>query len=67
MALRLATQPNFTQASTEAEINFTTGQTAGLCYILPQTLLPFAPELGEVARIKPEFDKQCQGAGAERG
>jgi len=54
MALRLSdTVPNFTQASTEAEINFTTGpETAGLCYSPPQDFTPVCTtELGEVARI----------------
>jgi len=60
MALRLGdTVPNFTQASTEGEINFTTGpETAGL-YSPPQDFTPVCTtELGEVARIKPEFDKR---------
>jgi len=58
MALRLhSTQLH--SSSTEGEINFTTGPDSWLCYSpTPKTLLPFAPELGEVARIKPEFDKR---------
>jgi len=61
MALRLGdTVPNFTQSSTEGEINFTTGpETAGCAILPPQDFTPVCTtELGEVARIKPEFDKR---------
>jgi len=61
MALRLGdTVPNFTQASTEGEINFTTGPET-VVLLPPQDFTPVCTtELGEVARIKPEFDSNVK-------
>ena len=62
MALRLGdTVPNFTQASTEGEINFYdwAGDSWVVLFSHPKDFTPVCTtELGEVARIKPEFDKR---------
>jgi alkyl hydroperoxide reductase subunit AhpC len=62
MALRLGdTVPNFTQASTQGEINFYdwAGDSWVVLFSHPKDYTPVCTtELGEVARIKPEFDKR---------
>jgi len=62
MALRLGdTVPNFTQASTSGDINF--HEWAGNSWVVlfshPSDFTPVCTtELGEVARLKPEFEKR---------
>ena len=62
MALRLGdTVPNFTQASTEGEINFHewAGDSWVVLFSHPADFTPVCTtELGTVAKIKPEFDKR---------
>lgn len=62
MALRLGdTVPNFTQASSEGEINFYdwAGDSWVILFSHPADYTPVCTtELGEVARLKPEFDKR---------
>lgn len=62
MALRLGdTVPNFTQASNEGEINFYdwAGDSWVILFSHPADYTPVCTtELGEVARLKPEFDKR---------
>ncbi len=62
MALRLGdTVPDFTQASTEGEIHFHewAGDSWVVLFSHPKDFTPVCTtELGEVARIKPEFDKR---------
>jgi thioredoxin-dependent peroxiredoxin len=62
MALRLGdTVPNFTQASSEGEINFYewAGDSWVVLFSHPADFTPVCTtELGAVARIKPEFDKR---------
>lgn len=62
MALRLGdTVPNFTQASSEGEINFYdwAGDSWVVLFSHPADFTPVCTtELGEVARLKPEFDKR---------
>ena len=62
MALRLGdTVPNFTQASNEGEINFYdwAGDSWVVLFSHPADYTPVCTtELGEVARLKPEFDKR---------
>ena len=62
MSLRLGdTVPNFTQASTDGEINFYdwAGDSWVVLFSHPADFNPVCTtELGEVARIKPEFDKR---------
>ena len=62
MALRLGdTVPNFTQASSEGEINFYdwAGDSWVVLFSHPADYTPVCTtELGEVARLKPEFDKR---------
>jgi alkyl hydroperoxide reductase subunit AhpC len=62
MPLRLGdTVPNFTQASTTGEINFYdwAGDSWVIFFSHPKDYTPVCTtELGEVARLKPEFDKR---------
>lgn len=62
MALRLGdTVPDFTQASNEGEINFYdwAGDSWVVLFSHPADYTPVCTtELGEVARLKPEFDKR---------
>ena len=62
MALRLGdTVPNFTQASSEGEINFYewAGDSWVVLFSHPADFTPVCTtELGTVAKIKPEFDKR---------
>ncbi|HEY9299567.1 MAG TPA: peroxiredoxin [Phormidium sp.] len=62
MALRLGdTVPNFTQASSEGEINFYdwAGDSWVVLFSHPADYTPVCTtELGEAARLKPEFDKR---------
>lgn len=62
MALRLGdTVPNFTQASSQGEINFYdwAGDNWVVLFSHPKDYTPVCTtELGEVARLKPEFDKR---------
>lgn len=62
MALRLGdTVPNFTQASSEGEINFYdwAGDSWVVLFSHPADYTPVCTtELGEVAKLKPEFDKR---------
>jgi len=62
MALRLGdTVPNFTQASSEGEVNFYdwAGDSWVVLFSHPADYTPVCTtELGEVARLKPEFDKR---------
>lgn len=62
MALRLGdTVPNFTQASTEGEINFYdwAGDSWVVLFSHPADYTPVCTtELGTVAKLKPEFDKR---------
>lgn len=62
MALRLGdTVPNFTQASSEGEINFYewAGDSWVVLFSHPADFTPVCTtELGAVAKIKPEFDKR---------
>jgi len=62
MTLRLGdTVPNFTQASSEGEINFYdwAGDSWVVLFSHPADYTPVCTtELGEVARLKPEFDKR---------
>lgn len=62
MVLRLGdTAPNFTQSSTEGEINFYdwAGDSWVVLFSHPKDFTPVCTtELGEAARIKPEFDKR---------
>jgi alkyl hydroperoxide reductase subunit AhpC len=62
MSLRLGdTVPNFTQASTEGEIDFYkwAGDSWVVLFSHPADYTPVCTtELGEVAKLKPEFDKR---------
>lgn len=62
MSLRLGdTVPNFTQASSEGEINFYdwAGDSWVVLFSHPADFTPVCTtELGEAARLKPEFDKR---------
>lgn len=62
MALRLGdTVPNFTQKSTEGDISFYdwAGDSWVVLFSHPKDFTPVCTtELGEVARLKPEFDKR---------
>jgi thioredoxin-dependent peroxiredoxin len=62
MALRLGdTVPNFTQASSEGEINFYdwAGDSWVVLFSHPADFTPVCTtELGQVAKLKPEFDKR---------
>ncbi|HEY9621163.1 MAG TPA: peroxiredoxin [Crinalium sp.] len=62
MALQLGdTVPNFTQASSEGDINFYdwAGDSWVVLFSHPADYTPVCTtELGEVARLKPEFDKR---------
>lgn len=62
MALRLGdTVPNFTQASTEGDIDFYSwaGDSWVVLFSHPADFTPVCTtELGEVARLKPEFEKR---------
>ncbi|MBO1352245.1 MAG: peroxiredoxin [Hormoscilla sp. GUM202] len=62
MTLRLGdTVPNFTQASSEGEIDFYSwaGDSWVILFSHPADYTPVCTtELGEVARLKPEFDKR---------